>query len=104
MVERSLPEYSTQETASTEAFYSGTPGRCGSVQRLEGHTDQVFDVSFSADGRVLASSSADDTVRLWDLTTGEQIGEPLVGHSDDVHALAFDPSGTDLVSRVPMGQ
>jgi WD40 repeat protein len=68
------------------------------LQRFEGHTDQVFDVSFSSDGRVLASSSADDTVRLWDLTTGEQIGEPLLGHSNDVHALAFDPTGTDLVS------
>jgi WD40 repeat protein len=68
------------------------------LQRLEGHTDQVFDVSYSSDGRVLASSGADDTVRLWDLTTGEQIGEPLLGHSNDVHALSFDPTGTDLVS------
>lgn len=68
------------------------------LQRLEGHTDQVFDVSFSSDGRILASASGDGTVRLWDLTTGQQIGEPLLGHSDDVHALAFDPAGTDLVS------
>jgi WD40 repeat protein len=58
----------------------------------------VFDVSFNVDGRMLASGSADATVRLWDLTTGEQIGAPLVGHSDDVHALAFDPAGDDLVS------
>jgi WD40 repeat protein len=67
-------------------------------RRLKGHTDQVFDVSFSSGGRILASGSADATVRLWDLTTGEQVGEPLEGHSDDVHAIAFDPTGTDLVS------
>jgi WD40 repeat protein len=69
-----------------------------SLDRLKGHTDQVFDVSFSSDGSRLASAGADGTVRLWDLATGEMIGGPLLGHSDDVHAVMFDPAGTELVS------
>jgi WD40 repeat protein len=68
------------------------------LEGFKGHTDQVFDVSFSPDGSRLASASADRTVRLWDLATGEQVGEPLLGHSAAVHAVMFDPTGTDLVS------
>jgi WD40 repeat protein len=68
------------------------------LDRLKGHTDQVFDVSFSSEGGRLASASADGTVRLWDLATGEQVGEPMLGHSAEVHAVMFDRAGTDLVS------
>ena len=37
-------------------------------QPLTGHTDTVYSVAFSPDGHTLASGSADDTVRLWNLT------------------------------------
>jgi WD40 repeat protein len=57
----------------------------------------VFDVSFSLDGQRIVSS-ADNTVRIWDATTGEQIGAPLTGHDKVVLSAAFSPDGRRIVS------
>ena len=43
------------------------------VWSLKGHAITVLDVAFSPDGHRLATSSLDHTVRLWDLTTGQEI-------------------------------
>ncbi|MDQ7803121.1 WD40 repeat domain-containing protein [Amycolatopsis sp. A133] len=40
---------------------------------LSGHTDVVSDITFSRDGKALASISADKTVRVWDVGTGKEI-------------------------------
>lgn len=51
-----------------------------------GHASQ--DLAYNSDGRYLASVGTDDTVRFWDLASGNQIGDAVdtsgVGRGDDV--------------------
>ena len=52
---------------------------------LTGHSERVNCVVFSPNGKVIASCSGegymrDNSVRLWDASTGEPIGSPLTGH------------------------
>ena len=61
----------------------GTP-----VWILKGHAGTVTSVAFSPTGRILASGSADQRVRLWDLTTGEHL-HTFSNHTSKISALAF---------------
>ena len=65
------------------------------------HADAVNAVVFSKDGSILASGSNDWTAQLRDTMTGKQIREPLRGHGESVHGVAFnpaDPGGGTLVT------
>ncbi len=71
------------------------------VKRLAGHTGTVTSVDVSSDGRLAVSCSGwpdgDESLRLWDLKTGEQIHR-LVGHEGQVLRAFFSPDGKLVVS------
>ena len=56
-----------------------------------GHTSWVLYISWSPNGKLLASGSMDKTVRLWDPSTGKQLGDPLKGHTQWITCLAWEP-------------
>ena len=62
-----------------------------------GHTDIVWSVAFSPDGQTLASASADNLVRLWNVET-EQLLYAFIGHTYHVNSVAFSPDGQTLAS------
>ena len=67
---------------------------------LSDHTDAVLAVKFDMAGGLLASASADGTVRLWNVKDPEEVESIAIleGHEDQVTGVAFSPDGTLLVS------
>jgi len=69
------------------------------IRRLAGHTGPVTSVSFSPDGKTLASGSWDYTIRLWDAGTGNPI-KTLTGHTLYVTSVSFSPDGKNTGFRL----
>jgi serine/threonine protein kinase len=64
---------------------------------LIGHGEGVNSVSFTADGKRLASASTDRLVKIWDPATGECV-QSLKGHSDQATSISFSKDGKRLAS------
>ena len=67
---------------------------------LQGHMHEVTSVTFAPDGKTLASASFDQTVRVWDVDTGQV--KTILERPDGTHYLvssvAFAPDGKTLAS------
>ena len=88
---------SPQTDASLQQTFTST----SHFRTLRSHTRAVYGVAFAPDGRTLATSSADRTVRLWDVSDRDrprQLGQPLTGHTDTVNDLTFAPDGRTLAT------
>ena len=62
-----------------------------------GHTAPIRSVAFTPDGTRAVSGSSDQTVRVWDLSSGQCLAT-LEGHSNWVRSVAVSPDGTRAVS------
>ena len=64
---------------------------------MRGHEKFTKSVAFSPDGKILASGSIDETIRLWDVETGTNL-RVLVAHEGGVISVVFSPDGKTLAS------
>jgi WD40 repeat protein len=67
------------------------------LRTLEGHSHVVWAVSITPDGNYAISSSEDNTLKVWNLKTGEEICT-LKGHSLRAKAVSITPDGNYAVS------
>ena len=67
------------------------------IPTLTGHSDQVNAVAISPDGQKITSGSDDQSIKIWNLNTGQAL-RTLKGHSSWVYSVAISPDGQSLVS------
>ena len=91
------PDGSTLAVASTIGIWLYETETYQPHTLLTGHTGHVRTVKYSDDGTTLASGSKDNTIRLWDPHTGQNIGV-LKGHQTAVRDIAFSRDSLTLAS------
>lgn len=62
-----------------------------------GHSNEINDAVFSADGKLIASAGAEGVVILWDAASRRELRR-FTGHAGEVSCLAFSPTGKYLVT------
>jgi WD40 repeat protein len=70
---------------------------------FRGMPSPVRGVSYTRDGRYLASCGDDQVVRIWDACTGETMQCYYRGHHSSIHTLAWSPSGRSIASGDDQG-
>ncbi|WP_230202829.1 WD40 repeat domain-containing serine/threonine protein kinase [Parafrankia discariae] len=98
LTENRSPVWPTGETRRPDP---GVPASRAFGGPLRGHEESVHAVAFSSARPILASAGADQTIRLWNLTSPADpriFGRPLPGHTGAVLSLAFSPEAEILAS------
>lgn len=108
----SQPQQEEQATATPQPMATPAPSAkkisplnmdyVANLETLKGHTDQVWGVAWSPDGKTIASASYDHTVRLWNANTWMPIAT-IRGFSDRVNTVAYSPDGRMLASGTDDG-
>src|SRR2546421_6944222 len=70
---------------------------CACLKTIEGHSRSVRSVAFSHDGTRVVSGSDDETVKIWDASSGACL-KTLEAHSTCISSIAFSHDDTRVVS------
>jgi len=95
--EKKLQKYKAKDPevihALQQSVYSGSESN-----RLQGHKNSIRSLSFSPDGKTLASGSKDNIINLWNIETMEKM-KPLTNDDRSSNfSISFSPDGKTLAA------
>ncbi len=76
---------------------SGRKPRANQSADSRGHNGAIFDLAFSPDGEVLVSACADETVKVWNVDSGERL-DTLSQPEGEVFATAITLDGKYILA------
>ena len=87
---------STQCLVRAKHLESYSQNNSTSILTIRGHSDDVTSVTFSPDGKILASGSLDSSIVLWDPINGQKL--TTLKENISIADIAFSPDGINLAS------
>ena len=79
------------------AFAAGSLVQAETPGELKGHTGLIYSLAFSPDGKLLATGSFDNDIKLWTFASGQEL-RTLKGHTGPVYCVVFNKDGSLLAS------
>ena len=76
---------------NTVKIWDVLTGKC--IKILKDHTMAVISLSYSFDGKYVASASKDQTIKIWNVET-DRVLKTLKGHTSYVTSVSYSPDGT----------
>lgn len=64
---------------------------------MVGHQKSISKIKFNGQGTKLVTASEDNTARIWDVETGDEL-QVLSGHDDEIFSVAFNYESDTIIS------
>ncbi|MEH2332942.1 nSTAND1 domain-containing NTPase [Nostoc sp.] len=91
-----LRDIGAENNNAVDQLKANVIDRVRESNRFQGHQDAVNSISFSPDGKTIASGSWDKTIKLWNIESGES--QTLSGHTDKVWRVRYSPMNGNMIA------
>jgi uncharacterized caspase-like protein len=89
-----MKDFKVETVGQVQLWDVSTGSELGAIK---GHGRGVSKVTFSRDGKLLASAGTDNTIKIWDVATRAEL-RTLAGHTASIESIDFTPDGQLLAS------